>query len=147
MSTTRPTFRTRQSDTEIKEANKTYLVPDFEEAKVLWKNAKGDLRGMSVAWDAMYKRKAPTINELDDLIKQEQEAKKEGHTRPQLLENKQDTRVVEPNAFGLGRTKEGWVVMTYRIVGNKNVLVSQTKPEPKQFAVGRIQQLIAREIL
>lgn len=120
------------------EENDSYLVEDEEEARRLWKEGKNDLRGFQTAWDNKYIHVKP--------LKAEIQRMKEVTERPRLVDNKLDKRVSEPNAFSMGRTKEGWVVMEYLITGNSCTLLKSSKPEGKQFAISRLQNMLLESI-
>lgn len=121
--------------------NDKYLVEDEKESRKLWKEAHGGLRGFQKAWNSKF------INVADPLSKlQKRRMKDKGVKKPALVDNKGVNRAPEPNAYSIGRTAEGWVVMEYHIEDFNCTLISCSKPEQKHFAVNRIQSRIMEQM-
>lgn len=139
--------RTRATAAENKARNAKYLVEDYEESKALWLAGNGKVNGHRIAWESKWLRKNMTQAEM--LAQHDAQLEKDGEfdKRPKLLDKKEDKRVLEPNAFSIARTKEGWVIMEYAINGSRCALLNVTKPEGKHFAVSRLQKMMTKGIV
>jgi len=115
--------------------NDELLVEDENISKNNWRREYGKMAGFQKAWKAKFvpKNKAEPVKRGDHQM-----------TRPAILDNKTDERVAEPDAHSLARVDGGWCVISYRINGNHCSIVGQTKPEGKQFAVSRLQEIIMK---
>ncbi len=92
----------------------------YDQASIEWKRARGGLRG--------FIQKYRKYHHNDIQVK-----------APQNIEN----LVIEPEiAFSLVSTPDGWVVKEYVLEGVYITKVEITKPEFKEFAVQRMQNML-----
>ncbi len=130
-------------------ANKKLLCPDFEESAAAWRKAKGDIRGHNRAWEAVYGEDPtnPTQKDLEEMPIPLDPTTGAFVKHPHMLDNKSDKRLLKNVAYSLVRTAKGWSILSYLMNGNKHVYLGSTKPEPKQFALGRITTMIQQDLM
>ncbi len=128
--------------------NDLYLVSNYEESKQLWKEHKPTLQGFDLAWNRKFNdKKNPYQEELTDIDIPIDPNTGEYESHPKMLHKKEDRRVLKNEAYSLVRTKAGWCIITYLISGSKLLYMGSTKPEPKQFVLGRITKMMQAQVL
>lgn len=129
-----------------KSKNDRLLIEDHDASKLLWKEAKGNVRGFEGAWGTKYDRELPLQEQAKEMDAPIDPKTGKYETHPPMLDATADKRVVKNMAYSLVRTKAGWCVTSYLINGRLHVYMGSTKPEHKQFALARISRMLQESV-